>query len=83
MFVACFALSVGLVAAGQRGGDTLFDNPLLALTMLMAAAAAITGGIMAGVGIAAKHERSLLVVAALLLGLLVSIFVLVEVIVPH
>ena len=82
-FVTCFALSVALVAAGQRGGDSFFDNPLLAVTMLMAGTAAIAGGITAGVAIVRNRERSLLVVVVLLLGLLVSAFVLGEVFVPH
>jgi len=78
-----FVLFQALVAAGQRGGDMFFSNPSLAVTILVAGAAAIAGGVTAGVAIEAKGERSLLVVAALLLGLLVLTFVLGELIVPH
>jgi hypothetical protein len=82
-FVVCFGMALALVAAGQRGGDTFFSNPSLALTMLTAGAAAIAGGVMASVAIMSKRERSLLVVAALLLGLLALTFALGELIVPH
>jgi hypothetical protein len=82
-FVVFFVLFQALVAAGQRGGDTFFSNPSLALTILTAGAAAIAGGVTAGVAIEAKGERSLLVIVVLLLGLFVLTFVLGELIVPH
>jgi len=82
-FFVFFILFQALVGAGQRGGDTFFSNPWLAVTILLAGSAAIAGGATAGVAVVGKGERSLLVFVALLLGLFVLTFVLGELIFPH
>ena len=82
-FFVCLGLSLALVAAGQQGGDTLFSNLWLSLTGLTAMGAAIAGGVTSGVAIMAKRERSLPVIMAMLLGLVILTFVLGELIVPH
>jgi hypothetical protein len=72
-----------LVASGQRGGETFFSNPWLALSILPAAGFAIAAGVAAAGGIFWRRERSLFSFIALFLGLLVAVFVLGEIIVPH
>ena len=82
-FFGFFFLFQALVGAGQRGGDTFFSNPWLAVTILAAGSAAIAGGGAAAFAIVGKGERSLLVFITLLLGLLVLTFVTGEVVAPH
>jgi cytochrome bd-type quinol oxidase subunit 2 len=82
-FLVFFCLFQTLVASGQRGGETFFSNPWLALSILIAAAFAIAAGVVAAIAIFWKHERSFFTFVALILGLLVAIFVLGEIIVPH
>ncbi len=80
VFIALFQI---LVASGERGGETFFSNLRLSLMILLAAASAIAGGVAAAVAIFSRHERSILSILALLLGLFVTVFVLGEIIVPH
>jgi hypothetical protein len=76
-------LFYGLVASGQRGGETFFSNPMLALTMLAAAGSAIAGGAVASAAIFSKQERSILSVVALAFGFTVVVFVIGEIAFPH
>lgn len=78
-FFGFFGLFMILVAAGQRGGDTFFDNLWLSGTMLAAGLSAFAGGVTAAVAIVRRRERSLLVVAALLLGSILLFFALGEI----
>lgn len=73
-FFVLFGVFQMEVASGQRGGQTFFSNPLLAWTMLLAAAAAIMGGLAAALAIMWKRERSLFVIAALVWGAFVLVF---------
>ncbi len=82
LFVALLALFLALVEAGQRGGETFFSNPVLAIPGLGAAASAIAGGVL-GV-LALKHrDRSLVVIVAVVVGLFVLAFAIGEVAFPH
>ena len=82
-FFAFFGLFQALVASGQRGGETFFSNPWLALSILTAAVSAIAAGATAAVAIFWRRERSFFSVVALFLGLFVAVFVLGEIVVPH
>lgn len=82
-FVALLILFYALVGSGQRGGETFFSNVYLALSILAAGASAIVSGILAGIAVVRNRERSLLAFLAILLGLLVTIFVMGEVAFPH
>jgi hypothetical protein len=82
-FFVFFSLFTLLVEFGQRGGETFFSNPWLASTMLVAASSAIAAGVTAVVAIFGRHERSLLSILALLIGMFVLAFVLGEIIYPH
>jgi len=77
-FFAFLVLFQALVGAGQRGGDTFFSNPWLAGAILLAAGAALAGGVMAVVAIVWSGERSLVMGGPVLLGLFVLTFALGE-----
>lgn len=81
--VAFFAIAMLLVMAGQRGGDTLFDNLWLAVPMLLAGASAIGAFFVGILGVIRQKDRSVLVMATIVIGLLVIIFILGEIIIPH
>lgn len=78
----CFAIFLGVVAAGEKGGDTFFSNLRLSLPILAAAAAAIAAG---GTGLAAvrQHDRSALVIAAVVVGTIVVLWTAAEIALPH
>jgi hypothetical protein len=82
-FIVLFGVFQTLVASGQRGGETFFSNPWLALSILPAAVSAIAGGVAAAGAILWRRERSLFSIVALFLGILVAVFVLGEILVPH
>ena len=72
-----------LIASGQRGGDTFFDNPWLSLPALAGALSALAAGLLAALAIIRRGERSLFSFLALLLGLFVLLFLVGEIAVPH
>ena len=85
--IAGFGLLLGFfaiaVAAGQRGGDEFFDNLWLTLPMLAAFACAVASLIVGVIAIVTKGERSILVMASTIIGLLVAGFGVAEVAFPH
>jgi len=84
-----FALAVALasfrilVISGQRGGDTFFSNPLLAIPMLLAGISGIAAFITGLISIIGGKERSISVYLAVAFGLVVSIITLHQIISPH
>lgn len=82
-FFVFFSLFQILVATGQRGGETFFSNPWLALSILPAAVSAIAAGGAAVGAIFWGRERSVFSFVALLLGLFVLLFVFGEIAFPH
>lgn len=68
---------------GQRGGETIFDNPVISIPMLVAGASAIAAFFTGIVAIIKNKERSIFCFVATLIGLLVLIFVLGEILVPY
>ena len=78
--VAVFALAV---AAGQRGGEEFFDNLWLALLGLGAYLAAVATLVLGALAMATAGERSVTVAAATVVGLLVTAFGVLEVLLPH
>lgn len=82
-FLVFLGIFGALVASGQRGGETFLSNPWLAMTILTAAGSAIAGGVMAGMAIFRKRERSFFSFVALFLGILVAIFMIGEIAFPH
>ncbi len=82
-FALCFALFLWAVTLGARGGETFFSNPLLAVSLLAASCLAVVGGVVAAVAVISRRERSPLVIVALGLGVLVTVFALGELLAPH
>lgn len=72
-----------LITSGQRGGDTFFSNPWLALTILASAILAIASGVLAVVAVGRNRERSIFGFLAILLGLIVLVFTIGEITFPH
>ncbi len=72
----------GLVALGQRGGETFFSNPSLSVTFLGAVALAIAAG---GFGVHAfvQHERSAVVVLSIVVAVFVIWWMSMEILFPH
>jgi hypothetical protein len=79
---ALFALFFGFVATGERGGETFFSNPALALPISGAAIVAVAAG---GTAIAARRrgDRSLLVTVAIGVGTVVVLWIAAEIAFPH
>ncbi len=73
-FIILVTLFRVLVAGGQKGGAEFFSNPLLALTMIAAAASGIAGAVFGIISVIRRRERSLLIAVAVILGLLVLTF---------
>ncbi len=85
--IAAFAVCIGffllcVTVFGQRGGAGFFDNLLLTIPMLIGAGFAATASV-TGIFSFFKSERSLLVSIAVLLGLFVSGWWLMEIICSH
>jgi len=78
----CFTAFFGLVAAGERGGDTFFSNASLSTAILSAAAASIASGFAAVVALR-RGDRSVLLPASILVGGFVLFFVIAEIAFPH
>ncbi len=68
---------------GQRGGDTFFSNPSLAIPMLLAGISGIAAFITGLISIIREKERSVSVYLAVAVGLIVLIVVLANIISPH
>ncbi len=79
-FIGLFAL---LVAAGQRGGEKFFDNLWLTVPMLIAYFSAVGAFVLGAVAIATAGERSLIVIVATIVGLLFTVFGILEIAFPH
>ncbi len=80
LFLGAF---VGLVASGQKGGDTFFSNPWLSGSILLAGAAAVAAGAVGLVCILTRRERSLLLYATVVLGAVVLAWIVAEIAIPH
>ena len=80
--VALFGLFIVAVASGQRGGETLFSNPVLTVPVLAAAISAIAAGVV-GVVALRRHDYSAAVIASTIIGALVLLWCLAEVVFPH
>ena len=79
----CLAAFFSLIAAGERGGDTFFSNPALAVPILAAAALAIAAGAGAGFAIVRRRERSPVAIGAAVIGALVLAYTIAEIAAPH
>jgi len=80
IFMGVFRINVLL---GQRGGDTFFSNPFLAIPILLAGISGIAAFITGLISIIRRKERSISVYLAVAVGLIVLIVVLAQIISPH
>ena len=79
-------LATGMIVVSvfhQTGGDTIFDNLWISISMLSAGASAIAATFTGIVSVWRQKERAILVFVSSLIGLLVLWFVLGEILVPH
>jgi hypothetical protein len=72
-----------LVAAGQTGGDTLFDNRWLSGAALVAGAFVLAAGVTSAIAVAFHRERSIVNWGIILFGLLALTFITGEFLSPH
>lgn len=63
-----------VVASGQAGGDTIFDNLYISIPMLLAGLSGIAAFVVGLISIVKSKERSPLVYIATLIGLLIVVF---------
>ena len=80
-FLLLIGLSMILVALGQRGGDTFLGNLYLAIPGLLAVLCSTLALLSGMVSIVRSKERSPLVFLSTLIGLLATIFWVMEIIV--
>lgn len=72
--VLAIVLMAAVVASGQRGGTTLVDNPWTSGPALAAALAAVASFVTGLVAVLRHHERARIVMAAVLVEGLVTVF---------
>jgi cytochrome bd-type quinol oxidase subunit 2 len=82
-FFALFALFLGLAISGHEGGDTLFNNLLLTLPIFLAAWCAVISLVLGIISALRERRLSLLGTVAMAVGLVVSFFILGELLFPH
>ncbi|MGI2336275.1 MAG: hypothetical protein ACRKGH_06515 [Dehalogenimonas sp.] len=82
-FIVLFGVFQVFVATGQRGGDTIFSNPLLAVPISLAGLAGISAFFTGTVCIIKNTERPFLVWIASIVGFVVFVFILGELLFPH
>ena len=82
-FLLCVIVLSSLIASGQRGGDTFFSNPALAITMLVAAILAVSSFVTGIIGIIRNRERAIFVYISTAIGFFVLLWGLAEIIFPH
>ena len=72
-----------LATSGQQGGETFFDNPILAIPALLMGISGVFAFFTGIVAILKNKERFFLVYITTTIGLLVLIFWLGEILSPH
>ena len=82
-FLGLMALFAILVASGQRGGEGFFDNLWLTVPVLIAFASVVVATVAGAAAVITQGERSIIVIAATIVGLAVTIFGILEVAFPH
>ena len=83
VFVFIIAVFQIMVAVGQRGGETFFDNIRLSTVAVVAAISGIFSLLIGLISIIKSKERSILVFVATMIGLFVLIFIIGELAFPH
>jgi hypothetical protein len=74
LFVLFLIIGQIVVATGQQGGDTFFDNLYISIPMSLAALAAVFAFILGITSLIKSKERSPLVIIATVIGLVIIVF---------
>ena len=82
-FFLFFLLMNLLVALGQEGGDTLFDNLALSIPAIFGGLCGVSAFFFGTYSIFKQQERSVLVFLATLIGFLILVFLIGEFTTPH
>lgn len=77
-FLIFYGLFLALVASGEKGGASFFSNPVLTVPVLLAGISGIAAFIFGIFAIIRDGERAFFVFISTLLGLLITFFVLGE-----
>jgi hypothetical protein len=68
---------------GPRADQTIFDNPLLSVPMILAGLSVISSFFTGVIGMIWRRERAVLVFISSLIGFLLLVFLIGEFLVPH
>lgn len=74
LFVLFLLIGNTVVASGQRGGETFFDNLYISIPMILAGLAGIAAFVTGFISVIKVKERSPFVYIATVIGLLLMIF---------
>jgi hypothetical protein len=80
--IVLFVVFFGLVAGGERGGDTFFSNPALATTILAAGGSAVVAGCVGALALG-HRDRSIVVIVSVISGIVVALWTTAEIVFPH
>ena len=75
LFVVFFVIAQIIVSTGQQGGETFFDNLYISIPMSLTLLSGVLAFVFGLISIIKSKERSILVIIATLIGLLVLIFI--------
>lgn len=81
--IVFYLIAALIVASGQRGGETFFDNLAISIPMALAGICGITAFFIGLIGIIRSKERAILVFIATFIGLFVLVFIIGEFSSPH
>ncbi|MBI5037673.1 MAG: hypothetical protein HZC01_03160 [Candidatus Kerfeldbacteria bacterium] len=81
-FVIFFAIAQIIVASGQEGGETFFDNLYISIPMTLVWLSGVFAFIFGSISITKSKERSVLVFIATGIGFLMLVFILGEIFGP-
>lgn len=76
--VACFVAMNIAAMAGQTGGDTFFDNLWLSIPAIIAAVGVLAAAACAVYALTLQRERSAIVMAAFVIGVVALVFLIGE-----
>ena len=81
LFIFTSFIVVGLFK--QVGGDSLTDNLYISIPMILAAGSAVAALITGLISVWKYKERSMLIAVPILVGLIITLFLLGEITTPH
>jgi hypothetical protein len=82
VFVVATLIFLYMSAMGETGGDAFFDNPRLAVPIMVALVAGMASGVASGIAILRREERSIVTGLTLALGVFVAWFTVAVVLFP-